>query len=145
MGKSGHKEAKVKIKGGFLSGGWLRRMGTQGRRGRLWNRSSPSRIRPVGVKRDSRTPFTLISLSCCQTLSLREQLSGAGRGLEEPRQDGDGQVRGGRLSSPFALHWPPCLWSYSARDFVMVPLMFGMILTDSRPSESLRLLLTFDL
>lgn len=33
----------------------------------------------------------------------------------------------------------------SPRDFVMVPLMFGMILTDSRPSESLRLLLTFDL
>lgn len=47
-GKSGHKEAKVKIKGGFLSGGWLRRDEDTGPKGRLWNKGGPSRTRASG-------------------------------------------------------------------------------------------------
>lgn len=47
--------------------------------------------------------------------------------------------------SPLLFTGPHACGPTQPRDFVMVPLMFGMILTDSRPSESLRLLLTFDL
>lgn len=51
MGKSGHKEAKVKIKGGFISGGWLRRdKRTQGRRVDYGIRVAPAGPEPVGSK-----------------------------------------------------------------------------------------------
>lgn len=57
----------------------------------------------------SRTLFVLISVSCFQTLSLREQLSRRRSGLEEPGKDGDGQVRGGRPSLPWLFKDPhPC-------------------------------------
>lgn len=93
----------------------------------------------------SRTPSVLISVSRSQTLNLREQLSRRRSGLEEPGKDGDGQVRGGRLSLPLLFKNPHPCDLHSAPNFVMALLMFGMSLTDSVTSEVLRPLVAFDL
>ena len=121
-------------------------MTAQGLRVDCGIRVAPAGPVPVGSTNGvSRASFALISLSHCQTLSLREQLSRRRSGLEEPGKDGDGQVRGGSLSFPLLFIGPPHCDPTQPPDFVMVLLMFGTILTDPRTSERLRPLLAFDL